>query len=355
MKLPNPLKVEREAEKALRNLLGEIPGVSIRRITHEPPVEDATIDLLVEASTASGPLRIAVEVKSNGQPRLIKDAINQLRHYLEDSPNSATPIVMAPFLSEQSRAICTQENMGYIDFHGNARVVTDMLYIDRQVPGRPDPERRALRSLFKPKSARILRCLLADIERPWRVTELAETAKVSVGLVSTISSALRERGWMEHTDDGFLLVDPSALLDSWAEEYEHPKGEVKRFYSHLHGKALLDKIQSLPSEHGRIVMSSFTAGDWFAPYVRQSTSTFYADEDGLSKLIEGLELTSPARGANIVVRVPDEYGVLDDAVSVANGLEATSPVQTYLDLMHAGERGQEGAEHLRAKLLDWPN
>lgn len=355
MKFPNPLKVEREAEKALRNLLGEIPGVSIARITHEPHVEDATIDILVEASTGSGPLRLAVEVKSNGQPRLIKDAINQLRHYLKDSPNSATPIVMAPFLSEQSRAICTQEKVGYIDFHGNARVVSNTIYIDRQVPGRPDPERRALRSLFKPKSARILRCLLRDIERRWRVTELAEAASVSVGLVSTVGSSLRERGWMEHTDDGFLLTDPAALLESWAEEYEPPKGEEKHFYTHLHGQALTEKLKSLSAGHGRIVMSSFSASDWLAPYVRHSTRYFYADEEGLSKLVEGLDLTSPTRGANISVRVPDEYGVLDDSVSVADGLEATSPVQTYLDLMHAGERGQEGAEHLRAALLDWRN
>lgn len=102
-------------------------------------------------------------------------------------------------------------------------------------------------------------------------------------------------------------------------------------------------------------MSSFSASDWFAPYVRHSTRYFYADEEGLSKLVEGLDLTSPVRGANISVCVPDEYGVLDDAVSVADGLEATSPVQTYLDLMHTGERGQEGSEYLRANLLDWPN
>lgn len=235
MKSPNPLKAERGAEKTLRNLLGEIPGVSNVRIVHEPLVEDTTLDILVEATSAAGPLRIAVEVKSSGQPRLVKDAINQLRHYIAESPRPVTPVIMAPFLSEQSRALCTQENMGYIDFHGNARIVTETLFIDRQVPGRPDPERRALRSLFKPKSARILRCLLRDIERRWRVTELAEAASVSVGLVSTVGSSLRERGWMEHTDDGFLLNDPAALLDSWAEEYEPPKGEEMHFYTHLHG------------------------------------------------------------------------------------------------------------------------
>ncbi len=31
----------------------------------------------------------------------------------------------------------------------------------------------------------------------------------------------------------------------------------------------------------------------------------------------------------------------------------TSPVQTFLDLSAAGERGKEAAEHLRSKLLRW--
>jgi hypothetical protein len=31
----------------------------------------------------------------------------------------------------------------------------------------------------------------------------------------------------------------------------------------------------------------------------------------------------------------------------------TSPVQTYLDLAAAGERGQEAADHLRQERLQW--
>ena len=102
-----------------------------------------------------------------------------------------------------------------------------------------------------------------------------------------------------------------------------------------------------------MALASFSAAEWLAPFVRHATNYFYADELGLGALKSLLNLTGAPKGANIVIVVPDEDGVLDDAEPVANGLVATGPVQTYLDLMHAGDRGQEGAAHLRAQLLGW--
>ena len=46
--------------------------------------------------------------------------------------------------------------------------------------------------------------------------------------------------------------------------------------------------------------------------------------------------------------------MLDHVVPIADGIAATSPVQTYLDLTQAGEGGCEGADHLRATLVEWP-
>jgi hypothetical protein len=50
--------------------------------------------------------------------------------------------------------------------------------------------------------------------------------------------------------------------------------------------------------------------------------------------------------------------VLDDpelflVVEPALGIVCTSPVQTYLDFAHCGERGQESADYFRQKKLQW--
>lgn len=349
--------IERRAAEALKAFLVTIPQLSIEHITvvGEPGEPDRGVDIVAETEFAGRPMRLVIEVKSNGQPRMALQVAHQLKRYLDLSGQEAVPMFMAPYLSEQSQATCREEGLAYLDFVGNARISFDTVFIDRQVEGKPDPERRALRSLFKPKSTRILRVLLNDPQRAWRVTDLAEEAKVSLGLVSTIGSALRERNWADQSEQGLHLIDPSGLLDEWARNYEQPKGEEVRLYTHLHGKPLAERLRELATYEGRVALASFSAADWYAPFVRQSTSYFYADEKGLGALQTLLNLSYPAKGANIVVRVPDEDGVLEDARPVAPGVVATSPVQTYLDLMAGGERGAEGAAHLKDQLLSWPS
>ena len=348
------MNTERHAVRVLESLLREISQFDLYRIDREAALAaDARYDIIVNGSYAGRPIQLFIEVKSNGQPRVVRSAAHQLKRYLEHRNEKTVPVVMAPYLSEQAREACREEGVGYADFQGNAHIEFDAVYIDRQVAGRPEPERRALRSLFKPKSARILRSLLRKPGRGWRVAELAEAAQVSVGLVSMIGSALRERGWVEQGAEGLVLSDPDNLLDTWAEEYEQPKGDEVRLYTHVHGTSLTDRLRKRTPNAGRAILSSFSAAEWLAPYVRQGTTFFYADEDGLAALEQALDLKPAVKGANVHIRVPDEDGVLEDAVPVAEGLFATSPVQTYLDLVHAGERGREGAEHLRATLLKW--
>lgn len=104
----------------------------------------------------------------------------------------------------------------------------------------------------------------------------------------------------------------------------------------------------------RVALVSFSAADRLAPYARHPNSYFYADEAGLAALADLLELSDAAKGANVIVTVPEEEGVLDDAVRGSDGVVVTSPVQTYLDLLQAGDRGREAADALRERLLSWP-
>ncbi|MEQ1517961.1 MAG: type IV toxin-antitoxin system AbiEi family antitoxin [Usitatibacteraceae bacterium] len=348
------LNTERQAAKILQSLFEEIPQIEVDRFEREAQLKSgARFDIVAELSYAGTPAKFVVEVKGNGQPRVVREAALQLKRLLRDQNDEAIPLVMAPYLSEQAREVCKEEGVAYADFVGNTHIVFGSIYIDRQVSDRPEPDRRSLRSLSKPKTARILRVLLRDPGYAWRVNNLADVAKVSVGLVSNVGKVLRERGWVEQSSLGLTVTDPNDLLDSWAEEYSLPKGEELRFYTHLHGEALIDRLRTLAASDARIVMASFSAAAWLAPYVRQSTTYFYADEQGLETLQQALELKPAATGGNLIIRIPDEDGVLDDHVEPADGVAVTSPVQTYLDLLQYGERGLEGAEHLRNNLLKW--
>ena len=103
-----------------------------------------------------------------------------------------------------------------------------------------------------------------------------------------------------------------------------------------------------------MLFSSFSAAQWLAPYARVSTNYFYADSEGLEKLVNALQLVPASKGENVVITIPKDDGLLLDTVELAPGVICTSPVQTYLDLSVAGERGKEAAEYLRQEKLTWP-
>jgi hypothetical protein len=103
------------------------------------------------------------------------------------------------------------------------------------------------------------------------------------------------------------------------------------------------------------VFASFSAAHWLAPYGRTSTHYFYSDEGGLQRLRAALKLSSAAKGENVTITLPKDDGLFRDSIEPAPGSYCTSPVQTYLDLAIAGERGREAADHLRQTKLTWPN
>nr|WP_255692501.1 type IV toxin-antitoxin system AbiEi family antitoxin [Luteimonas sp. XNQY3] len=253
--------------------------------------------------------------------------------------------------------MCTEQGVGFLDLEGNVRLAFDGVYIERQVANKPARERRELKSLFRPKSAQVLRVLLRDPSRAWRVVELAEAADVSVGHVSNVRSGLLDREWAAVLEDGLLLSRPDALLDEWASAYTPPAGKRLSFYTTLHGGVLEGAArQALAAEDGdrQAVFASYSAARWLAPYARTGTHYFYASPKGLEQLRAALELSPVSKGSNVIVTVPKDTGVFRDTVEPAPGAICTSAVQTYLDLTVAGERGAEAADHLRKEKLAWP-
>lgn len=353
MKAVNSVNVERFAPQVVEDFLTGVPNLQIISIERDSFNSGRwSADIKVKAQFAGKPLNIVIEVKATGQPQIVRNAAQNLQRYLQNVHEDDLPVVMAPYLSPQARAVCREENVGYLDYLGNALIASDGLYIERSVPGRPESERRSLRSMYKPKATRVLRCLLRHPSHHWRISDLAEAAKVSAGLASNVGARIREFGWAELTDDGLVLIAPADLLDSWAENYQPPKGEVYHCYTPYHGRQLTDRVRAATG-HGQVVLASFSAAEWLAPFVRHPNNYIYADEPGFVSLTEAIDLKPVSKGGNIVVVLPEEDGVLDDAIQVSEGLRATSAVQTYLDLCNSGDRGKEGAQFLRSKLMDW--
>lgn len=356
LKSTNPMKVEQQAQELLQKVFAEFPEVELVGVEAEPGAQDYAPDFAVHLNYNGQRRVLAVEVKSSGQPRHVKSALFQLQRYVAGQKATVIPVFVAPYLSEDARSLCTESKVGFLDFQGNSFVRFPGFLLRREVADRPPVERRELRALFKPKSAQMMRTMLRDPARAWKVAELSEASLVSLGHVSNVRKSLLDRGWAEVSDEGIFLSNPNALLDAWREEYVPPAGARRGFYTTLHGSA----FDSALREHGDAlaadglaILSSFSAANWLAPYARTGTHYLYADQEGVARLREFLKLTMPTRGENVVITELDDIGPFHDSVSPTVGIHCTSPVQTYLDLWASGERGREAAEHLRLERLQW--
>ena len=99
-------------------------------------------------------------------------------------------VVVAPYISNDTARLCRENGVGYIDLAGNCFLGFDQIYVELKNFPNLTVEKRQLRSLFTPKSSRILRVMLANPRRSWMVKDLAKEAKVSIGLVFKVKERL---------------------------------------------------------------------------------------------------------------------------------------------------------------------
>lgn len=346
----------KRSSEELKSVLGRVPSLAgiAPHLASGVQGLKAEIDLLFELETPEGRVRLAVEVKANGQPRHVQSAIHSLAYYL-NREGPAYPVLIAPYLSEQSRRICEEAGLGYLDLEGNCRLAFAGVYIERAVPSTPKIVRKDAAALFTPKSTRVLRTLLRDPSQRWKLQDLADAASVSIGQASNVRQALLDKDWAMPDTEGLKLKGPDDLLDGWRAAYRPPAGETLEFYTARHGDALTDALKSLVDGPGKVVAGGQTAARWLSPYLRSPMELFYTDRAGLDTLSKALLLVPKERGGNVKVTVVKDEGVLLDRIMPAPGLWTTGIVQTYLDLFTMGERGQEAADFLRRNMMEWSN
>ncbi len=357
LKFLDPVKtLETEAASTLESVLRLIPTIKLRELRQQKWVPDGGADLIAKVDAAGETHLLICEVKRNGQPRYVRDAIYRLKSYVSELGKPATPVLIAPFLSAAAREICTSNEVSFLDFEGNARIAFGTVYIERLQAGKREPERRELKSLFSPKSAQVLRILLRQPDMVWKVADLALAAHVSLGHVSNVRTALVAREWATIEPEGLRLNAPDSLLDAWKSNYKPPAAQEMRYYTILHGGSLENAIRDLFANYiADFALSSFSAAQWISPFARTGTHYFYAAPEALKGIEDKLRLSSSLRGENVVVSIPKDNGVFLDVYEPVPGVRCTSPIQTYLDLSVSGERGAEAAEHLRQTRLKWKN
>ncbi|MGA2977533.1 MAG: type IV toxin-antitoxin system AbiEi family antitoxin [Spirochaetia bacterium] len=342
--------VEKRAEAAIEACLEDVPFVRVKKTRRNVQLGNIEADLLVDLQIADGPLRrIVVEAKASGQPRLAREAANHLLRLREESPG-AYGVFMAPYISPASAGICRKEGIGYLDLAGNCGLCFEKVFIRREGIPNPFAERRALRSLYAAKSARVLRVLLMRNREWWRTQALSKEAAVSLGQVANVKNLLRDREWIVEGSKGFKLSDPSSLLKEWSENYTYRKNAVRDFYSLKRPEEVEEALAKTCAELAiRYAFTGFSAARRIAPAVRGQRAMGYLT-DIPDALLEKAGLKEVDSGANASLMIPYDDGVYYMTRDV-DSLRVVCPVQLYLDLKAFKGRGEEAAEAIWKKEL----
>lgn len=343
--------IEKSAKAALLSCLSKIPFLKVIAVS-EASIEKTfqPFDIKAKVKVSDKAISLIAEVKHSGQPRLAREAVNQMLRYKDKVPD-AYFVFIAPYISPKAAEICESEGVGYLDLSGNCLLSFDKIFIQQKDYPNLFKEKRDLKSLYAPKAERLLRVLLCNPGKKWKIKDLAVESGVSLGQASNVKRVLFDRELISGVRAGFSLKEPAALLREWAENYDYRKNEVQEFYS-LKSVTDIENALAAYCNNRKIkyALTGFSGAARLTPAVRYKKAMVYAAdlaEDAFSEL----SLKAVKSGGNLLLFTPYDDGVFYGSSEV-NEIQVASEIQLYIDLQGFRGRGEEAAEVLYERIVE---
>jgi hypothetical protein len=319
------------AEQLLWDCLKEVPFLQVGKVEQRLIPTPGRPEIVARIKVGEAEKVILAEVKPNGQTRLVREAISDVIKYRQTYAD-AYGVIIAPFISPEGARVCRQEGVGYLDFAGNCLLSFDTVFVNKSGKSAAAIRRQRSRSWYSPRAERVVRTLLLHANRPWRIRDLANEALVTPNQALHIKEHLSRRHWLEPVKEGFRLTRADLLLDEWTENYVPARSTERRYKSSKSVFELETALAGVCSEHIiPYALMGYSAAMRFDPMLKHNRVSAYVVTDA-TKIVNALELTEADNG-NVSLWLPYDECVLRGFAEI-DGIKVTSPVQTYLDLMH---------------------
>jgi len=123
-------EVEVKAAKALSSVLQQMSAIRSWKIKYRSAGPHHA-DILADIDVLGRNHKLVCHV-DDGQPGDVRKALQKLRTRVAADAQNATPVLIAPYLSPQTRALCQESQVGFIDLEGNARLEVDEVFIGKR-------------------------------------------------------------------------------------------------------------------------------------------------------------------------------------------------------------------------------
>lgn len=330
------------APEALQVLRG-IPGLTV---AIEPPSE-LTEEIVLSFGDSATPVAVRVRSRVNAATawHLVREA---------DAQPDTQVLLIAGETTRDARDILRQHGIGVIDGLGHAHIEFPglLLHVDG---GRP--RQRAWPTRLNGKAGVAAQALLVQPERAWQVRDLAEEARVSMGLAHRVLARLAEEGVVTAEGSGRnrvrRITDPTALLDLWAEENTYQPSRAAAYLLAQSPGQLIDKLAAGLDRAGiGYALTGAAGATVVAPFVTtvpvaEVWVTAAASPEQLAAAVDA-ELVVDGQNVEFLQAKDDTPLAFNELV---DGRHVANRFRLYADLRGSPRRGREQAGHLRQEVI----
>ncbi len=354
---------ENRAVVALRRVLNLLPAATRVLDTPNGPV------MLVEAPGFT--YELVPIWAGEGFPRDVRVALSL--NPVRTLATSQIPVLVAGRMSPGAQTLLAEQGLSWADEQGAAQLAAPpALLVTRVAAIGPAGKRPGFR--WTPSAGAVAEQILTmfgaelkDIEPPSSIPLppthlLAASLPVSLAQVSRVLQAFDAQGWTRKvgsergTGAERRLLEPSALLSAWAQWQAQRTARTVRTHATWQDpdRFLLDRLAPVMPHHAWC-LTGWLAASRLAPFTTTVPSiTCYLEPDafdeGLPRILEAAGLRVVESGARVIFKEAEPQVLTlarSDSVPMASG------VRIYADLLTAGARGEDAANHLREVVLGY--
>ena len=284
---------------------------------------------------------------------------------------SQVPVVVSVDMSRGAQRYLEEQGLSWADEQGRAHIVAAPALLVTRAAAAPRAPRDRPGMRWSPSAGAVAELLLTQFAQELKDTPgvllppnavVAGALPVSVAQVSKVLQAFDAQGWTRKSGAERgpgaerQLVDPSALLSSWAAWHAHRKARSIKTHATWQDPETFVRERLAPAlpPHSWC-LTGWLAADRLAPFTTTvPTVTCYLQPDvfehELDAIIDRVGLRRVTAGARVTF-VEAEPQVL----TLARGadLPLASDVRIYADLLVAGARGEDAAHHFREVRLGY--
>ncbi len=281
--------------------------------------------------------RLVVRVVERLDPRDVAEVLQEMR---DEWP----VLVVAAFLSEETRRRLRQAGASYADATGNMRIALDRPAVLIEAQGaqkNPWADIQPLSTLKGHAAGRVVRAM-CDFKPPLGVRELALRAGLPLGTTARVIEFLDREGLVQRSAKGRIEGnDWAGTIRRWACDYDFLKANRHGLFLEPRGlPILLEKLKSCDLTYA--VTGSLAAAR-LAPIAAPRLAMVYAEDAG--SLAERLNLKRVEATGNVIIIEAKGVAPFERTQQV-DGVVYAAPGQVAVDLMNSPGRGPAEAEAL---------